>query len=161
MWLTRISVARPLAVLAVFVAVALGGLIAYAAMPINQFPNAQIPVVSVVTSYPGAGPEEIELQVTRYIEDAVSGLSDIDFMTSTSVEGSSSVTVVFTDRADNDLIATQVERQVNGAIRSLPADADRPTVIKVDLSALPVMQLAVTGENLPPEELFRIADEVA
>jgi HAE1 family hydrophobic/amphiphilic exporter-1 len=161
MWLTRISVARPLAVLAVFIAVALGGLIAYSAMPINQFPNAQIPVVSVVTSYPGAGPEEIELQVTRYIEDAVSGLSDIDFITSTSVEGTSSVTVVFTDRANNDLIGTQVERQVNGAVRSLPADADRPTVIKADLSAFPVMQLAVTGDALPPEELFRIADEVA
>ena len=46
-----------------------------------------------MTSYPGAGPEEIELQVTRYIEDAVSGLSDIDFITSISTEGSSSVTV--------------------------------------------------------------------
>jgi HAE1 family hydrophobic/amphiphilic exporter-1 len=160
MWLTRISVARPLAVLAVFVAIALGGILAYSSMPINQLPNAQIPVVSVVTSYPGAGPEEIELQVTRYIEDAVSSLSDIDFITSTSTEGSSSVTVIFTDRANNDLIATQVERQVNGAIRSLPADADRPVVIKADLSALPVMQLAVTGEGLPPEELFRVADEL-
>src|SRR5579884_873750 len=159
MWLTRLSIARPLAVFAIFLAVAVAGLVAYLSLPINLFPNINIPVVTVTTAYPGAGPEEVELQVTANIEDAVAGLSDIDNITSTSSEGVSSVIITFTDRANNDLIGSTVERQVDAAIGTLPADAQRPIVTKLDPNALPVMQIAVVGDRLAPEDLFNLADQ--
>src|SRR5262249_13598228 len=64
-----------------------------------------------------------------------------------------------TDRANNDLIGTTVERQVNAITQQLPTAAERPTVIKANLDALPVMQLAVVGEGQSQTDLYRIADE--
>ena len=160
MWLTLTAVRRPLAVIAVYAAIAIAGLIAYVSLPINLFPAVDIPVVTVATVYPGAGPEEVELQVTRIIESAVAGLNNLDYVTSVSREGSSSVTLVFTDKANSDLIGTEVERQVSGIVGRLPDDATQPQVLKVDFSQLPVMQVGVIGDSLPPEELFRVADDV-
>src|SRR5215208_2788944 len=76
--ITSLAVRRPVAVVALFVAVAVAGLMAYSSLPINWFPKVNVPVVTIVTIFPGAGPEEVELQVTRPIEDAVAGLSDLD-----------------------------------------------------------------------------------
>lgn len=160
MWLTHLSIRKPLAVIAITLAIAVAGLFTAFALPINQFPNLNAPFVAVTTVYPGAGPEEVERQVTQHIETAIASIADIDFITSTSSEGVSTVVVAFTDRANNDLIATTVERQVGTALGKLPLDAERPTVIKADPNAQPVMQLAVVSDELPPEELFRVADEV-
>src|SRR5207249_2366390 len=79
-------------------------------------------------------------------------------ITSTSSEGISSVIVQFTDRANNDLIGSTVERQVSAALGKLPADAERPIVTKLDPNAQPVMQIAVVGDRLAPEDLFNVAD---
>jgi HAE1 family hydrophobic/amphiphilic exporter-1 len=158
--LTELAVGRPVAVIALYLVVAAMGVLAYRGLPINLFPNVNIPVVTIVTAFPGAGPEEVELQVTRPIEDAVSGLNDVDIVTSVSTEGLSQVIVQFTERANESLIGTDVERQVSGLSRALPQDAERPQVLKIDFSQLPVIQLAVVGEGLAPEELFRRADEV-
>lgn len=160
MFITSLAVRRPVAVVAIFLAVAFAGLNAYLTLPINWFPKVNSPVVTVVTIFPGAGPEEVELQVTRPIEDAVAGLNDLDVLTSVSAEGISQVTIQFTERADEALIGTAVERQISAIAQRLPTDAERPSVLKVDFSQIPVAMLAVTGKDLPPEELYRLADEV-
>jgi HAE1 family hydrophobic/amphiphilic exporter-1 len=157
--ITRLSVAKPLAIIAIFIAVAVAGLLSYASLPINLLPNANIPVVTIITTYPGAGPLEVESHVTQLIEDSVASLSNLDVMTSTSSEGASTIALTFTDKANPDLIATTVERQVNAVVQSLPVDAQRPSVTKIDLSALPVMQLAVVSDTLPGTDLFTIADQ--
>jgi HAE1 family hydrophobic/amphiphilic exporter-1 len=157
--ITKLSVAKPLAIIAIFIAIAVAGVLAYSSLPINLLPNANIPVVTIITTYPGAGPLEVESHVTRLIEDSVASLSNLDAMTSTSSEGASIIALTFTDRANPDLIATTVERQVNAVIPNLPAQAQRPSVSKIDLSALPVMQLAVVSDSLPGTDLFTIADQ--
>jgi len=157
--ITRLSVAKPLAIIAIFVSVAVAGLLSYAGLPINLLPNVNIPVVTIITTYPGAGPAEVERHVTQVLEDAVASIGDLDVMTSTSSEGASTIALTFTDKANPDLIASTVERQVNAVTQSLPADAQRPTVTKIDLSALPVMQLAVVSDTLPGTDLFTIADQ--
>jgi HAE1 family hydrophobic/amphiphilic exporter-1 len=159
MWLTRLSVAKPFAVITVFAAVALAGLVSYSGLPINQFPRLDLPVVTIATSYAGVGPDEIEVQITRVIEDAVAGLANVDYMTSVSSEGASVVTLNFTDKANSDLIATMVERQVDAILRSLPADADRPIVNKLDPNQSAVMQIGLIADELSPTELFSLADE--
>src|SRR5438105_9336724 len=136
----------------------MAGLLAYTALPINLLPNANIPIVTIITTYPGAGPLEVESGVTQVIEDSVASLSNLDVMSSTSSEGASTIALTFTDRANPDLIATTVERQVNAVIQSLPPEAQRPTVSKSHVSALPVMQLAVVSDTLPGTDLFTIAD---
>jgi HAE1 family hydrophobic/amphiphilic exporter-1 len=116
-------------------------------------------VVIVTTVYAGANPQAIETQITRPIEDAVASLNNMDNTTSTSGEGFSTVTITFTDQADPKQISADVERQVNSVVGSLPAGADRPVVLKVDLTQLPVMELALVDDSLGPEALYATAHD--
>src|SRR4051794_11819126 len=99
MLLTRFAVTRYVATIAIFLAVAAAGIVSYTALPINQFPKVNIPVVTITSTYPGANPQAVEIQVTQLIENAVAGLSNIDTLTSTSGGGFSSVVITFTDQA--------------------------------------------------------------
>ncbi|MBV8717271.1 MAG: efflux RND transporter permease subunit [Chloroflexi bacterium] len=159
MQLTRLAITRHLATIAIFVALAVAGISAYVALPINEFPQVNIPVVTVTTTYAGANPQAIETQITRPIEDAVASLNNVDTTTSTSAEGFSAVTITFTDQADSKQISTDVERQVNTIVATLPSGADRPIVQKIDLSQIPVMELAVVDDNQAPEALYSIAHD--
>src|SRR5215472_17195856 len=85
--LTRLAITRHWATIAIFVALAVAGIVTYLGLPINEFPQVNIPVVTVTTTYAGANPQTIETQITRPIEDAVASLNNIDTTTSTSAEG--------------------------------------------------------------------------
>src|SRR5919198_5735429 len=159
MSLTRLAITRTWATVAIFAALAVAGLSSLLALPINQFPKVNIPVVTVTTTYAGANPQAIETQITRPIEDAVAGLNNIDYITSTSGEGFSTVAITFTDAADQNQISADVERQVNGILSTLPTGADRPVVLKVDLGQVPVMQLALIDDTLAPQDLYNTAHD--
>jgi len=137
----------------------LGGAASCQTLPINQFPNVVIPIVSISTLYPGANPEEVESQVTSPIEDGVSGLSNVDTVTSTSAEGFSSIVVVFTDAADPDRVRQLVEQQVTAILGNFPTGVERPVVSQLDLTQAPIMQLALSDPSLTPQQLRDVADD--
>jgi len=162
MWLTRTAVTKPLAIVAIVLAVVAAGVASFFALPINLFPQFNVPIVVVSTVWAGASPNEVELQITRPIEDAVSGLQNIDNVTSTSGEGVSSVVITFTDRANQDLIDTQVQRQlatVQGQLPTDPNQAITPITSKVDPNALPIMQIALISDTLSNTDLFSLAND--
>jgi HAE1 family hydrophobic/amphiphilic exporter-1 len=162
MWLTRTAVAKPLAIVAIFIAVVAAGVASFFALPINLFPKFNVPVVVVATAWAGASPNEVELQITRPIEDAVAGLQNIDNITSTSGQGISSVVITFTDRANPDLIDSQVQRQlatVQGQLPTDPSQAITPITTKVDPNALPIMQVALVSDTLSNTELYSLAND--
>jgi HAE1 family hydrophobic/amphiphilic exporter-1 len=105
MLLTSTAIKRPLVLLVLLAVLIAGGIIGYTRMGVDLLPDVAFPIVAVTTLYPGAGPEEVDAQVTSKIEDAVSGMSDIDHINSTSVEGTSVVVVFFTDHAAVDSAA--------------------------------------------------------
>ncbi|MGE3856112.1 MAG: efflux RND transporter permease subunit [Dehalococcoidia bacterium] len=156
---TRMAIERAGATSAVFLALAIAGWIAFRTLPINQFPSVDIPVVTITTIYPGANPREMEIQVTRPLEDAVAGLNDIDIISSTSGQGFSAVTIQFKDSADSTTIAPDVERRISGTVAQFPTGAERPTVTKINFDQLPVMQLAVYDDVLLPEQLYQLAKD--
>ena len=156
---TRLAIMRAGATSAVFLALAVAGFIAYRMLPINQFPSVDIPVVSIVTTYPGANPREMETQVTRPIEDAIAGMTHIDTITSVSGQGFSAVTVVFKDRADPKTIGPDIERRVSGLSALFPTGANRPTVTKSNFDQIPVMQIAIADDTLEPQQLYRLAKD--
>ncbi|MBI2941067.1 MAG: efflux RND transporter permease subunit [Chloroflexi bacterium] len=158
MGLTRIAVLRPLFITMVILAVVVFGLVSYGRLGVDLYPELNYPVVTVVTFYPGASPESVEGLVTIPIEDALSGLGDVDYMASTSAEGVSFVTLVFTDRARPEAAPIDVERKVNAIRANLPADAKPPGIVKADINALPVLNVALSGP-LSIEELSRLADD--
>ena len=159
MGITRFAVTRAWATAAIFLSLAVAGFIAWRTLPINNFPNVKIPVVTISTIYPGANPREIELQVTKPIEDAVAGLNNIDTMTSSSGDGFSIVVVQFTDQANELQISSDVERRVNNIVASLPNGVKSPTVQKIALDAVPVMQLAVVDDTVTPQALYKSAHD--
>jgi HAE1 family hydrophobic/amphiphilic exporter-1 len=162
MWLTQTAVAKPLAIVAIFLAVFAAGVASFFALPINLFPKFNVPVVVVTTAWVGASPNEVELQITRPIEDAVAGLQNIDNVSSTSGQGISSVVITFTDKANPDLIDSEVQRQlasVQGQLPTDPSQAITPITSKVDPNALPIMQLALVSDTLSNTVLYALAND--
>ena len=158
MGLTRLAVRRPLFITMAFLAVVVFGLVSYQRLGVNLLPKVDFPVVSVVTAYPGASADSVEKLVTIPMEDALSGLNDLDYVTSTSVEGISTVTLVFTEQANSDISAIDVERAVNSIRARLPSEVTAPTIVKADINALPVMNLSLSGQGTPAE-LTLLADD--
>src|SRR3990170_534253 len=142
MELTRISIRRPLFIIMAVSAMVLIGLVSYSRLGVDLWPNINFPVVSVVTMYPGAGPESVESLVTKPIEDELGGLTNLDYLQSVSSEGVSFVTAVFTEKANADTAALDIERRVSGIRSRLPQDILPPSLIKADLQALPIMNVA-------------------
>lgn len=122
-------------------------------------PEVDIPYVSVSTVYPGAGPEEIELQVSKPIEDAVSTINKVKNVESTSLEGMSIAVIEFYIGTDLDVATADTRDKVFAAKRDLPRDALDPVVVKFDIAALPVVQLGVSSPR-PSRELKVIVEDV-
>src|ERR1700716_348653 len=158
MKLTEFSLRNPLVVAALTGAVIVFGLTAYLSMGIGVFPNVSFPEVLVITPDPGADPATIETQITKPIEDAVAGLANIDTITSSSDEGVSSVVVQFTTAANENLVPVDVERVVNAIRSQLPAEANAPTIVKPEVSLIPVITLGVSGSQ-PLGEINRVTKD--
>ncbi|MCB0751563.1 MAG: efflux RND transporter permease subunit, partial [Ignavibacteriae bacterium] len=106
----------------------------------------------------GAGPQEIETQVTKKIEDAVSTVSQVKSITSYSLEGVSIVTIEFELDKDIDIANQETKDNVDAIVSQLPSDAELPIIKKFDIGAQPVIDLVLTG-NMTLVELYEIADK--
>ncbi len=148
---------RVLTTVLVLIAIILG-LLSYAGLGLRRFPEIEFPVATVMTRYPGGSPAEIESDVTKPIEDAVSSISSIEEISSYSQKGLSLVMIQFELEADIDLKAVDVRNQVDLVRANLPDAAEDPVVLKFEFSQFPVITLAITGER-DVNELYRIADE--
>src|SRR5262245_58090718 len=162
MKLTDFSIRNPLVVGGLAVALCLFGLFAYLRLGVAVAPNVDFPIVVVTTSYPGADPETVEANVTRPIEDAIATRPNIDTngLVSTSSAGLSTVSVQFTEAASADLVPVDVQRVVNGVRNQLPADAEPPTVTKLDFSSAQGVVTVVLSGKQPPARLQQVAEDL-
>jgi HAE1 family hydrophobic/amphiphilic exporter-1 len=158
MFLARLSINRPILMSMFIFILLLFGAIAYFALPLNLMPVAEFPYVTVQTIYPGAGSQEIEMQVTKRIEDAVSTVSQIQFVQSYSMDNVSYVILAFDLGKDANVASQEVKDKVDAIIQELPRDAERPSVQKLDITAHPIIDLVFSG-NLNGRELYEIADK--
>lgn len=132
------------------------GLVTFFSLPRELNPSIKIPIVFVATGYPGAGPEDIESLVTIPLEDSVRGLSGVSTVTSTSSEGSSSITVEFVSGTDPDQAKQDIQSAVD-TVTDLPEDADTPRIQVLDFENQPVINFMVTGST-DPASLANFAD---
>ena len=158
MTLSEICVRRPVfATMLVSACVAFGAL-SFGDLGVDQYPDVEVPVVTIQTTLRGASPEEIETQVTKVIEDAVSTAEGIDELTSTSLEGISIVTVNFVLERDRDQATQDVRDKVAAALSRLPEGTDPPVVTRFDTTAIPVATLVVGG-NRDLRELTDVTEQ--
>lgn len=150
MRLSNISVNRPVTTLMIFVAMVVLGLVSLSMLGIDLMPDIEIPAVSVITSYSGAGPEEIETLITEPIEDILSTISGVDEVTSVSKEGISVVTLKFNWGEKIDESINDVREKLDQVKDFMPEEADEPVIFKFDLDMMPIMIIAITArENYP------------
>ena len=159
MFLSDVSVKRPILITVIILSILILGLVSYPRLGVEFFPEFEIPVITISTAYPGAGPEEVETLVTKPIEDQVSSVEGIRHLESYSREGLSSVIIEFVEGTDTDIAADDVKERVRIAEKQLPADAEDPLTLKLDIRAMPIIDLAVTSPR-PPRELYQIAKDV-
>lgn len=145
---------------AVFLAMVLFGLISGSRVGVDLLPRFEIPVVVVSTAYPGAGPEEVEQQISRPIEDAVSTLSGLDQIASLSGEGFSQVIVSFEFGQDINRVATDVSQRVSAVRGQLPRDAQAPVVQRFDPAASPILFVALSADGRDLREVAKYANDV-
>src|SRR3954470_20141721 len=158
MGLTRVAITRPVFILMVISALVVLGGVAFTRLNAELFPNINVPVVTISTTYSGASPDDVDRLITQPIQDAVAGIADVDVLQSSSTEGRSQVTITFLDNVDANTAAIDVQRRVGAIVNQLPTDADTPSVLKLDPTPQPVLYLALTG-NLPLDRLFQLADD--
>ncbi|MDX2006139.1 MAG: efflux RND transporter permease subunit [Meiothermus sp.] len=154
----QFAVKRYVLTIGAFIALVLFGLVATVGLPVRLLPNFSLPIVGVQTVYPGGTPEDLERQVSRIIEDAVSSASGVVEIASSSGGGASLVTITFNERTNPDAAANEISQRVAAVRDQLPQAAQAPTVQKFDLNASPILTLAVQkpGEDL--RTVFEWAD---
>ncbi|MCK4235841.1 MAG: efflux RND transporter permease subunit, partial [Candidatus Krumholzibacteria bacterium] len=157
--LIRIFVKRPVLTTMLLFAFVVLGIFSYRRMVIELMPNIEFPFVMVTTVYPGASPGEVESQVTRKIEDVVSTIANVKNLQSVSRENLSQVFIEFELETDVDLDAIDVKDKVDAIQIEMPDDAEKSVITKFDISAFPIMELAVSAPR-PLEEIYRVTDKV-
>ncbi|MFQ3548807.1 MAG: efflux RND transporter permease subunit [Armatimonadota bacterium] len=159
MWLTKVSIRRPIFLLMFISALLLMGYLAREKMPLQLYPDVEFPFITIITTYPGAGPNEMETLVSEKIEKAVSSIGRLKNITSSSQDSVSAVGLEFKLGTDLDVVAADVRDKIGAIKGDLPKDAEEPVVLKVDISSMPIMTIAVTGPQ-SPKELRILADNV-
>jgi HAE1 family hydrophobic/amphiphilic exporter-1 len=154
-----VAVRRPVFTAMMMFGLIVLGIFGFRRLPIDEFPDVDIPVVAVQTVYPGASPETIEREVTRRLEEAFNTVEGVDRITSNSLEGVSSVVVEFDLGRDGDLAAQDIRARIDAVRRDLPTEIESPVVQKFDPSAQPILSLALSSGTLTVPELTTLADE--
>ncbi len=158
MFLSKISIKRPVFTTVIIIVLLVFGLMAYLGIPIDLMPNVKVPVVTVQTIYPGASSSEIETQVTKKVEDAISTISKIDYIQSYSMENASFVVIRFKIGKDVDIANQEVKDKVDTILNEFPTDVKKPIVMKFDIGLKPIMDLVLTG-TASSKDLYDYADK--
>ncbi|MBP6435914.1 MAG: efflux RND transporter permease subunit [Paludibacteraceae bacterium] len=144
------SVNKPITTILIFVGVIIMGLYSLIQLPIDQFPEIEIPSVTVMTSYPGANGTEVETNVSKILENSLNSVDGLKEVYSTSKDNLSLVTLEFEWGANLDEALNDVRSSIDLVYDALPDGASRPMIIKLNASMMPVMQYAVTAEDSYP-----------
>ena len=144
---TAIFIRRPVTTIMMCLSVVVIGLMAYSSMGVGMFPNVDIPYVLVQTTLAGASPEEIETSVTKVIEESVNQVEGIDEIKSQSMESASLVSIKFKMDKDGDVAAQEVRDKVELIKNELPQGTEAPVVQKLDVDAMAVINVIVSGDR--------------
>ena len=159
MFLSNLSIKRPVFAAVMMLALVTLGITSYLGLPVDLWPNVEIPVITIITVYPGASPEAVEREVSKRIEEAVNPIAGVKHLGSTSREGVSQIVVEFALEVSPDR-AVQDARTKIAAIRGdLPATIQDPIIEKLDIGGAPVVSLAVRSSSLAPRDLTTLVDK--
>ncbi|MEW9937928.1 efflux RND transporter permease subunit [Clostridium butyricum] len=158
MSMTKTSVKRPLTIIMVFLVVLMFGGIGYSKMPANLMPDIDVPVALVMTQWSGAGPEDIDDQISEPIEKSLSSISNVKTTVSKSSEGVSMVVAQFEYGTDVDEKLNDIRSKIDTVKMTLPDDVDTPSILKMDMNAQAIAQIVVSGEG-SSDDIMKYAED--
>lgn len=154
----RFSVRQPFLILSIVTLLMILGALSLSRLPIDLFPNVSFPTVMVHTAYPGAGPQEVETEITKILEDEIASVSGVQKVSSQNLEGVSVIIVEFNLSIDLNFAEQEVRAKVTNAMSQLPTDVKMPIVRKINISDMPILGIALQS-NLPDGQLYDLAKE--
>jgi len=158
MQLPELCIRRPVMTTLLMAAFVLFGIIAYRALPVSELPSVDFPTISVTAALPGASPETMAAAVATPLEGQFATIAGLDSMTSTSAQGSTSITLQFALDRNIDAAAQDVQSAIAAAQRRLPPDMSTPPSFrKVNPADSPIFYIAMLSASLP----LSVVDEYA
>jgi hydrophobe/amphiphile efflux-1 (HAE1) family protein len=157
MWLTRLALRNPVFILMMSLMTVVLGFVSLRRLSVDLFPEINVPVIRVATFYTGAGPGDIEKTITEPIERAVGAAPGVDRVESLSRQGFSNVSVWFNYGTNLDNAQFEVSQRVAQILNTLPPGIQQPFIIKFDITNIPVVQIAVSGDGLDERQLYDLA----
>lgn len=154
-----LSVRHPVFIASIVILLLTLGAMSLKRLPVDLFPDVTFPTIVVQTIYAGAGPQEVETEISKVVEDQVATISGVQKISSQNMEGVSIVSVEFDLKSNLDYAEQQVRAKVSNAMRLLPDDVDAPIIRKISPSDSPIMSIALSANNLPDAELYDLAKE--
>ncbi|MFN7990506.1 MAG: efflux RND transporter permease subunit [Thermoanaerobaculia bacterium] len=158
MFLSDLSIKRPVFATVLMLALVTLGAFSYRRLAIDMFPDIEIPVLSIITQYPGASPETVEREVTKKLEQAVNPISGVKHVYSTSREGLSTVIVEFNLEVKINDAAQDARSKISAIRNDLPVGIQEPIIQKLDIGGMAVVSLAVRSAEMTPRELTTLVD---
>ncbi len=147
MKLADVSIKRPVFTTMIIVAILVLGFFSFIRLNVDLFPDVDIPYVTITSVLPGAGPEQVETDVTKIIEDAVNPIEGVDHIQSISQEGVSIVIIQFKLEIDSKTAAQEVREKVAAVRSQLPDDIEEPVIQRFDPASTPILTLTVSGSS--------------
>ena len=154
------SIRRPVPSLVLFLVLIALGWFSFGDLAVTRFPNVDVPIVQVRVNQAGAAPSELEVQVTKKVEDAIAGVNGVKHQTSAITEGSSVTTVEFHLEVNQDRALNDVKDAIGRVRSELPRTIDEPVVTRVEVEGLPILTYAARAPGMTPEELSWFVDDV-
>ena len=160
MQLPELSIRRPVFATVMSLLIVLVGAVAFQGLSVREYPQIDEPTVSVSTTFGGASSEVVESQVTKVLEDSLSGIEGVDVITSSSRPERSQITVRFALSRDPDSAAADVRDKVSRVRQRLPQGIDEPVIAKVEADAFPVVWLAMSSDTHNALQLSDMANRL-
>jgi HAE1 family hydrophobic/amphiphilic exporter-1 len=156
--LASLSIKRPVFITCVVTAILVVGWLSLQKLPVDLFPNVTLPIVTVTTIYPGAGPEEVESLVSKVYEEELSNVPGLKKLSSQNLENVSIIVAEFNISTDIKYAEQQIRDKVSASRKKLPSEIQEPIIRKIDPADQPIVTIAVQS-NLTDGELFQVVDK--
>ena len=159
MFLSDLSIKQPVLATMLSVSLVTLGVYSYKELAIDQFPDVEIPVLTVRTLYPGASPESVEREVTKRIEESLNTIAGVRHISSSTSEGMSMVVVEFHLGTRINNAQQDAQAKINAIRADFPQDMKEPVIQRIDFNAMPVVSIAVESSTADIKTLSSVAEK--
>lgn len=160
MKIVNLAVKRPVTMIIILSIILIMGMFTFSKLSVDLYPDMKLPIAAVITTYSGAGPEEVESQVSKPLESTLNTLSNIKQIESRSSAGNSLIIIRYNWGTNMDTAVNDIREKTSMIEKFLPSEADKPMVVKMDPTMMPIIQIGISGKDMSLAQLQSLADDV-